>query len=200
MVIANEAPSGSSRWNESRVADLLGSAAWKIMVGGGVVAAAVGLVTLIWPGATLAVVGTLFGVYLLAYGVTQLVGAFGPHAPGSSRALLVLSGSLSVLLGLMSFRSVAQSVLLLAVWIGFGWLLSGITMTVTAVSGPDRPLRAWSGLLGVLTLLAGLTVVIWPFSSIATLAIVAGVWLVVIGVTEIVHGAQVRRHLTVTGL
>ncbi|MFE9445423.1 HdeD family acid-resistance protein [Streptomyces sp. NPDC006602] len=196
MVIANEAPGGPGQWNESKVVDLLGSAAWKVMVAGGVVAAAIGLVTLVWPGATLAVVGVLFGVYLLAYGVTQLVGAFGPHAPGGSRALLVLSGSLSVLLGLMAFRSVAQSLLLLAVWIGFGWLLSGISMTVTAVSGPARPTSVWSGLLGVLTTLAGLTVVIWPFSSVATLAIVAGIWLVVIGATEIVHGIQIRCHIT----
>jgi uncharacterized membrane protein HdeD (DUF308 family) len=69
-------------------------------------------------------------------------------------------------------------------------------MTVAAVSGPARPTSAWSGLLGVLTVLAGLSVVIWPFSSIATLALVAGVWLVIIGVTEIVHGIQIRRHLS----
>ncbi|MBO1334387.1 HdeD family acid-resistance protein [Streptomyces sp. VRA16 Mangrove soil] len=199
MDIANEASSGTG-WNESRIVDLLGAAAWKVMVGGGVVAAAVGVVALVWPGATLAVVGVLFGVYLLAYGVTQLVGAFGPHVPGSYRALSVLSGTLSVLLGLMSFRSVAQSLFLLAIWIGFGWLLSGVSMIMVAVSGSERPLRAWSGLLGAVTLLAGLTVVIWPFSSIATLTIVAGIWLVVIGVTEVVHGVQVRRRTTTPGL
>ncbi|MGY0057481.1 HdeD family acid-resistance protein [Streptomyces sp. LZ34] len=179
---------------ESKVADLLGAAAWRFLVAGGVVATAVGVVTLSLPGATLAVVGALFGIYLLAYGVTQLVGGFGPHLPVFSRALHVLSGTLSVLLGLMCFRGPEQSVLLLAVWIGFGWLLSGVTLTAAAVSGPARPMRGWSGFLGVLTALAGLMVVLWPFASIAALALVAGVWLVVIGVTEVVHGIQVRRH------
>ncbi|GAB7102002.1 HdeD family acid-resistance protein [Streptomyces phaeofaciens JCM 4814] len=195
MVVVDGTSTGPGEWNESSISQLLRTAVWQLLVGGGVVATVVGLITLIWPRATLIVVGVLFGVYLLAYGVTQLVGAFAPHAPVSLRAVLVLSGTLSMLLGLMCFRSVTQSLLLLAFWIGFSWLLRGISLTTAAVAGPAGPARTWSLFVGVLSVLAGITVVVWPFPSIASLTVVSGIWLLVIGVAEVIHGLQVRRHI-----
>jgi uncharacterized membrane protein HdeD (DUF308 family) len=36
-------------------------------------------------------------------------------------------------------------------------------------------------------------VLVWPFGSIVVLALVAGVWLVVLGVAQIVHAFQIRK-------
>ena len=42
-------------------------------------------------------------------------------------------------------------------------------------------------------MIAGVVMVVWPISSIVVLAIIAGVWLVVIGTTEIVWAVSARR-------
>jgi len=174
---------------------MLARATWQTLLLAGVSTAVLGILALAWTGATLVVAGTVFGIYLLLSGIFQLTGAFAPHVPAQLRVLGLTSGALSVLLGLICFRGPAQSILLLALWIGFGWLLRGIMTTAAAVSGPAMPARGWQTALGVLTILAGIVLIVSPFASIATLTVVAGVWLVALGVGEVVHAIQLRAHL-----
>jgi uncharacterized membrane protein HdeD (DUF308 family) len=166
--------------------------AWQFLLAAGVAAIALGVLVLAWPGATLAVVGVLFGIYLLVSGVFQLAGAFGTHVPGHMRALSFVTGAVSVLLGLICFRGVAESVLLLALWIGFGWLLRGIMQTAVAISTEGLPARGWQIFLGIITALAGVVLIISPFGSIAALTLVSGIWLIVLGVFEVVHAIRLR--------
>ena len=42
-------------------------------------------------------------------------------------------------------------------------------------------------------MIAGLVVLVWPFDSIVVLVVVAGVWLVILGVVEIIHSFQIRK-------
>jgi uncharacterized membrane protein HdeD (DUF308 family) len=173
----------------------LGNSAWQVLLTAGVVAVAVGVCLLVWPGASLVVVADLFGIYLLVSGVFQLAGAFGTHVPGHLRVLSFVTGALSVLLGLLCFRGPAQSLLLLALWIGFGWLLRGVMLTAVALSHHELPARGWQVFLGIITLLGGIVLIVEPFRSIAVLTVVAGIWLVVLGVVEVVHGIQLRTRV-----
>ncbi|MFE4373017.1 HdeD family acid-resistance protein [Streptomyces sp. NPDC056835] len=163
-----------------------------ILLAAGIAAIALGVCVLVWPGATLAVVGVLFGAYLLVNGVFQLTGAFGAHVPGGMRVLHFVTGALSVLLGLLCFRGEAQSLLLLALWIGFGWLFRGIMLIVVAASTEGLPARGWQLFLGIVTLLAGVVLIVSPFGSLAALALVAGLWLIILGVAEVVHALRLR--------
>ncbi|MFI9271065.1 HdeD family acid-resistance protein [Kitasatospora sp. NPDC052896] len=172
--------------------NVLSNAAWQVLLTAGVAAIALGVFVLAWPAATLVVVGVLFGIYLLVSGVFQLAGAFGHHVPGHLRALSFISGAFSLLLGLICFRGAAESILLLALWIGFGWLMRGTLMTAMAISTHDLPARGWQIFLGVITGLAGVVLIVSPFHSIAALTLVAGIWLIVLGVTEVIHAFQLR--------
>ncbi|NED93550.1 HdeD family acid-resistance protein, partial [Streptomyces sp. SID11233] len=94
-----------------------------------------------------------------------LVAATGTHTDAGMRVLGFVSGALSVLLGLFCFRGATQSVLLLALWIGIGWLFRGLTQVVAALAEPASPARGWQLLLGVLAALAGIVLVVSPFAS-----------------------------------
>ncbi|MFD8597112.1 HdeD family acid-resistance protein [Kitasatospora sp. NPDC059646] len=166
--------------------------AWQVVLTGGLVSLALGVVVLVWPKQTLWVVGVLFGLYLLVIGVVQLVAAFGTHASTALRVLAFVSGAICVLLGLLCFRSAAQSILLLALWIGIGWLFRGITQLAAVASDPLMPARGWQGFIGTLNLLAGIVLMVWPAHSITALAILAGCGLLVIGVAEIVAALRIR--------
>ena len=165
---------------------------WQIILTTGLAAIALGIVALAWPGATLRVVGVLFGIYLLVTGVFQLATAFAAHVPGHLRALHFLVGALSVLLGLICFRGTLESILLLALWIGFGWLLRGVMLTATAASAPETPARGWMLFYGILGTLAGIALIVSPFTSIAALTLTVGVIAVVLGVVEVSHAVRMR--------
>ena len=167
---------------------------WWFLLILGVAAVIIGLVLLIWPSQTLRVVGVLFGIYLLVSGVMEIMLAFVPGLRGGARFLSALTGVLSILLGLVSFRGAAESILLLALWIGFSWLITGITRAVAAGSSPYRPYRGWQIFGGILLAIGGIIVIVAPFESIFALAVFSGIWLIVIGIWQIVEAFITRRH------
>ena len=168
---------------------------WKSVLGLGLVTLALGVVVLVWPGKSVLVAAALFGVYLLASGIAQVVAAFTVHVPGSSRVLLFLSGVLSVALGVFAFHDFnnGAAVWVLAIWIGVGFLFQGVAATVLSINHKELPERGWHIFTGVLSVLAGMVVIALPISSIVILAIVAGAWLVVIGTTQIVWAVKARK-------
>ncbi|MFJ5932917.1 HdeD family acid-resistance protein [Streptomyces sp. NPDC093071] len=176
----------------------LAGAAWQALLLAGVAALILGVLVLVWPGASLVVAGVLFGLYLLFSGVLQLVAAFGTHVSTALRVMAFISGALSILLGLLCFRGATQSILLLALWIGIGWLFRGITQTVAAASDPAMPARGWQVFLGIVSALAGVVLIVSPLESAAVLTLLGGIWLVAVGAVEIVTALQVRsraKHL-----
>ncbi len=50
----------------------------------------------------------------------------------------------------------------------------------------------WPPAYGIITLLLGVMVLVWPGISLLTLAVVLGVWLLVLGIMEIVFAFQLR--------
>ncbi|MEU6009710.1 HdeD family acid-resistance protein [Streptomyces sp. NPDC047453] len=173
----------------------LANMGWQILLTMGLASIALGVVALVWPGATLRVAGVLFGIYLLVTGVFQLAGAFGTHVPRHLRVLHFITGAVSILLGLISFRGTLESILLLALWIGFSWLLRGTTETAAAASAQEMPARGWHVAFGIIGSLAGVVMIIMPFASIATLTLVVGVMAIVLGLTEIVRAIRTRIEI-----
>jgi uncharacterized membrane protein HdeD (DUF308 family) len=168
---------------------------WKVKLAAGVLTAILGGMVLAWPGPSVLVAATLFGVYLLTSGFTELLLAFTLPRSAAERVLLFIAGALSVVLAILSFRHFGEgyAILLLSLWIGVGFAFLGVSEVAVAASLPALPGRGWYVLLGIVSVIAGAVVLVWPFDSIFALCIVAGVWLVMIGVLQIVQGFQIRK-------
>ncbi|MEU9588170.1 HdeD family acid-resistance protein [Streptomyces sp. NPDC048193] len=173
---------------------VLSRTAWQAVLVTGIASLVLGVLVLVWPSASLRVAGVLFGLYLVISGVLQLASAFGTHSRTSLRVLAFISGAVSILLGLFCFRGLLQSVLLLALWIGIGWLFRGVTQTVAAAHEPAMPARGWHIFLGIVTVLAGIVLIDSPVESVAVLTVLGGWWLVVVGVVEIVTSLSIRSR------
>jgi uncharacterized membrane protein HdeD (DUF308 family) len=171
---------------------------WKSTVASGVLTIALGALVLMWPGKTLLVAAFLFGLYLLISGLAQVFFAFGLHTSAGSRFLLFLSGAVSVVLAVLAFRHFGSdpstALLLLAIWIGIGFIFRGVAAVATAISElSGTPGRGWTVFFGVVTILAGVVVLGYPFDSLVTLTLVVGIWLIIIGILEIISGLQLRH-------
>ena len=168
---------------------------WKSTLVSGILSLILGILVLAWPGMSILAAAVWFGIYLLLIGIAQVVFAFSMHVTAGSRILLFISGAASLILAVLAFRHFGQgyAVLLLAIWIGVAFIFRGVATTVSAISDPTLPGRGWSIFVGVISLLAGIVVIAYPFDSIITLAIVVGAWFVVIGVFEIVSSFGIRK-------
>ena len=84
---------------------------------------------------------------------------------------------------------------LLAIWIGVGFIFQGVAATTIAISNKELPGRGWTIFFGVTSVIAGLVVLAWPFDSIVMLALVTGIMLVVIGLTQVFSSFGTRKDL-----
>jgi uncharacterized membrane protein HdeD (DUF308 family) len=165
---------------------------WKATLVSGILAVILGALVWAWPGATILVAAIIFGAYLLITGISQVIFAFSLHVSAGGRVLLFISGAASLILAVLCFRSLANAIWLLAIWIGIGFIFRGVAIAVSAISDATLPGRVWDIFIGVISLLAGIVMLASPFASIATLAWVVGIWLVVIGVFEIMSSFGIR--------
>ncbi len=165
---------------------------WKTTLISGILALILGVLALAWPGKTIIVAAIFFGAYLLVSGLMQVVFAFSLRISGAQRALLLISGLASLVLAVLCFLSLQDSILLLAIWIGIGFVFRGISTTISAISDKTLPGRGWEIFFGVVSLVAGIVMLVWPGLSLVTLFQVVGIWLIVLGVFEIVTALRIR--------
>ena len=57
---------------------------------------------------------------------------------------------------------------------------------------PRLPGRGWAIFFGVITIIAGIIVLAYPLDSIITLTLVVGIWLIIIGLFEIISAFGLR--------
>ena len=166
---------------------------WKSTLLSGIAAIIVGVLAWTWPTLTIVVTAIFFGAYLLVTGITQVVFAFSLHVSAGGRVLLFISGAAALILALLCFRSLQQSILLLSIWIGIGFIFRGVATAVSAISDTTLPGRIWEVVIGVLSLVAGIFMLSWPLESLETLTRVVGIWLIVIGLAEVLSSFGIRK-------
>ena len=131
---------------------LLGQQLWKWTLAAGLLSIVLGAIVLAWPGPTILVASTLFGVYLLLTGFIGLFMAFTLPSSAGMRILLFISGALSVVLAILSFRHFGDgyAILLLSLWIGIGFIFQGVSAIAAAIGESNLPGRGWYVVLGVI--------------------------------------------------
>jgi uncharacterized membrane protein HdeD (DUF308 family) len=167
---------------------------WKSAIAFGLLAVVLGAAILAWPEPSLVVAAAFFGVYLVVSGAALVLLAFSLPISGGSRFLYFISGVASVALGILAFRHFGEgyAILLLAIWVAAGFIIRGVSVTASAIGVPQFPGRGWAIFFGIISVIAGLVMFAYPFDSIATLALVVGLWLVFLGAMEVVSGFGMR--------
>jgi uncharacterized membrane protein HdeD (DUF308 family) len=168
---------------------------WELLLLIGIVTVALGVIFLVWPGKTLFVAGILFGIYLVASGVGYMFAAFGSHRGAAMRVLAFLTGAVSLVLGFFCFHQEYEAIWLLALWIGIGWVFRGVTLLAAALSFDHLPGRGWQLLSGAIIIIGGGVLIISPIRSMVILTLVAGWWLIAIGIMDVISAFQVRHRL-----
>jgi len=158
---------------------------------GGVVAVILGVMILVWPGATLSVIAVLFGLYFLVGGIARIVRGIA-MAGGSAgvRVLNILLGVLLLVAGIVAIRNPIGSLAVLGMVIGISWLIEGVAALVETASDSSR----WFGILfAVISIVAGIVVLLSPVNSLGVLVIVGGVFLIVSGLVQLVMSFTIGR-------
>lgn len=172
---------------------------WIYTVVSGLLAVLLGVLIFVRPGAAILVTAIFFGAYLLVTGVAQLVLAFSVRSSLGGRVLLFIGGAAALVLAVLCFLNLSESIDLLAIWIGVGFIFRGVATAMSAFSDHSLPGRIWEIILGVISVLAGIIMFVAPLEGLVALTQVTGIILVVIGIVEVIAGIRIRREAPATG-
>jgi uncharacterized membrane protein HdeD (DUF308 family) len=107
-------------------------------------------------------------------------------------SLLLLNGLVLIVAGVLIF-SINWSVRSLATFIGALFILEGLSMALT--TGIDARVRQANVFSGLLSIAAGVAIIVWPSPGILAVAIFLGAWLIVVGTITISSSLAARHFL-----
>ncbi|MDE0974414.1 MAG: DUF308 domain-containing protein [Candidatus Nanopelagicales bacterium] len=167
---------------------------WWLLLFGGVISLVVGIIVISWPDKTVIVVAVLFAIYLIISGIFEIVRSFASGLTGGTRALLLITGVLSVILGIFAIRSAADNAVnLLGIFVGIAFLFRGFASLFMGFDSKEG--RGWNIFFGIIMLVGGVVILVQPALSLTTLAWVVGIWLIMIGIYEIIASLVVRNRI-----
>jgi uncharacterized membrane protein HdeD (DUF308 family) len=170
---------------------------WGLVFAMGVVSILAGILAIAWPGATIITVAIFFAAWLFISGIVSVIQSFTRDGDTGMRVLNVIIGALSVIVGFALLRSPFQSVEVVIFVIGIFWVTQGIITFISAFGREQG--RGWALFSGILGILAGIVILVYPISSALTLALFGGIWLIILGAMQL-YGAWQLRGLSKTSM
>jgi len=164
---------------------------WGLIVLLGVLSVILGLLAIAYPGATIVTVSIFFAAWLFVSGIFYLISSFTRDGDTGSRVLSAILGVLSIIVGWALLRTPFQSVEVFIFVIGIFFLIQGVMTFIGAFA--RKAGRNWGIASGLLGIIAGIIVLTYPISSAVTLALIAGIWLVILGIMQVIAGIQLRN-------
>ncbi|HXH83708.1 MAG TPA: HdeD family acid-resistance protein [Candidatus Tectomicrobia bacterium] len=165
---------------------------WAILLRG-IAGILFGILTLVWPGATLAALVLLFGAYALVDGIFSIAAALSGRATTSPWWALVLAGLAGIAAGLVAFLLPGLTALTLVLLIGAWAIVRGVLEIVSAIRlRKEIEHEWWLALSGVVTLAFGILVMLAPGAGALAMLFWTGIYALVVGVMLVVLGLRLR--------
>ena len=168
---------------------------WWALAIRGAAAIIFGLLTLVLPGVTLAVLVLLFGAYAIVDGIFNLVAALRGRTGDRPRWLLAVEGLVSLAAGIVTFVMPGLTTLVLVYVIASWAVITGVLEIVAAIRlRHDIPNEWWLVASGVLSVLFGLLLIVAPGAGALALVLWIGVYAVVFGALLVGLALRLRRE------
>ena len=183
----------SEREAAPSAAPWLVNSSWQATLVVGVLTLILGIIVSFHPTGSLNVIAVLFGVLMILSGIFHLIRVFDPAEP--NRVWAGISGLLFIVIGVILIRHLHLTRALIGLFIGITWIVQGLGALIAGAAGDARGARGWWIVFGLVSIIAGIVVVATPTSSLNVLAVLLGIWFIIMGLFEIAGGFILRRAL-----
>ena len=159
----------------------------------GLLAIAIGIVSVAWPGITVGAAVILFAIYAFVAAITDAMRAFSSDRAGPVAGWLLLA-FLSAAAGVIALVWPGITALALVVWVAIWALLTGaIEVALAFRQGERAGERAMWVLTGLVSIALGVVLFIRPDIGAASLATVFGLFSLFYGSSALVLSFQARK-------
>jgi len=156
----------------------------------GVLTLIAGILILVWPGQTAAVVTGILAIYTIAAGLVYAgLGIFSTGRGGWARIGYIVLGVVFIAAGIVAFGNLTTTKLLLGVFVaamvGIAWIIEGIVSLSTL---GDASSKVWTVIFAIISIIAGVYLLFSPLWGAVVLWWLLGIMLIVMGIVNIVRG------------
>jgi uncharacterized membrane protein HdeD (DUF308 family) len=169
------------------------SLGWQAPLSVGLITVVLGIIIAVLPTQSLNVIAILLGILMIVSGIFHLISVFGSGE--HERFWYGIAGLLFIITGVILIRHLRLSVAVVGLVIGFTWIVQGVSLLLAGSSGRPRTGSGWSAFFGVISLIAGIVVVAAPVASVTALAVLTGIWFIVMGLLETFAALLLRRAI-----
>ena len=176
--------------------DLMGSIGknWWILLALGAVTLILGIWAVLNTATAAEIVAVIFVIWLIVSGIFSVVRGFAPGLTGGIRTLYFITGALSIILGLLATRAEVSTgqagEWLLGIFIGVAFLFQGLPALVAGLS--NKAGRGWNIFFGIILLIGSVICLVTPVGSFQVVVWITAIWLIIIGIFEIVAAFRVK--------
>lgn len=156
---------------------------------GGLVAVVLGILILVWPLKTAAVVTILIAIYAVIAGLVYLgLGVFSKGLGVWARIGHIVLGALFIAAGIIAFLNPGDATLILAfivtIFIGVAWIVEGI-VALTLLGRVES--KGWTIFYAIISIIAGIFILLAPIWAAALLWLFLGIALIVLGIVQVIR-------------
>jgi uncharacterized membrane protein HdeD (DUF308 family) len=173
--------------------EFIAASAWQTTLFLGVATVILGLIVTFHPSGSLNVIAVLVGILMIISGIFHLIRVF--DSAEQHRVWLGIAGLLYVVIGVILIRHLNLTVAVIGLIVGLTWIVQGLSALFGGIAG-SREGRGWWIFFGIVSLIAGIVVVADPISSVTVLAVLLGVWFIIMGLFEVIAAFIIRRAVS----
>lgn len=173
---------------------------WSLVVRG-IVALIFGLLLVLWPGLTIATLILLFAAFAIIDGIMIIIMAMVDRKRGPMWTSFIPLGIVGIVLGILILVWPGMTLLILIYLIAAWALISGIGQIVNAfaVKNVGGGVKTLLVIVGLLTVILGVLIFIYPISTTAILIWILGFYLLIYGIFAMLTGFWLNSANKKTG-
>jgi uncharacterized membrane protein HdeD (DUF308 family) len=153
----------------------------------------IGILVLVWPQSTAAIVGVLLGLYFIILGVLRVIQGFvDKDLNGGGRAANFILGAVVLAAGIVVLKNPFATAVFVVILIGISWIFEGIATVASAARGNGG---FGTVVVGLLIAVAGLVVIFFAPAATAAFAIFLGIAMIAVGILSLALLFTVGREI-----
>ena len=168
---------------------------WWIYLVRGIFAILFGITTLVLPPPAFGTLVIFFGTFMIADGTFSIMFSINGEKPIRNKQWLFFMGITGIIAGVLILFNPFISALTVVCFFGFWSFFAGIREMIKAVSlRKEKKKEAWYVTSGILSILVVVLLLINPLSGVVNLAIVFGLYALLIGVSLVSLAIKMRKQ------
>jgi uncharacterized membrane protein HdeD (DUF308 family) len=173
----------------AEVQDYLLNRPWWELVIRGIMIMIFGMLALVYPGLTIAVLVIFFGAFVFIEGIFQMVGSFSAKAENPQWVLMFISGLFNFMIGVIVLAWPGMTALVLLWFIAAWAIVTGTLQMVFGLRAPggggEKGLHIIGGIIGIGF---GLLAFTWPGATALSIVWIVGLFAIFFGIQLLVLG------------